>query len=44
MHLEAGVTAVRRETDFESRTALIPETINNLREMIQNEHHTMCDI
>ena len=47
MHLEADITALRRDTGFEARTAFedgIRETIDYVRGMIQNEHHTMCDI
>ena len=47
MHLEADITALRRDTGFEARTAFetgIRETIDYVRGMIQNEHHTMCNI
>ena len=47
MHLEADVTALKRDTGFESRTAFetgIRETIEYVRGMIRNEHSTMCDL
>ena len=47
MHMETDITALRRDTGFESRTVFedgIRETIDYVRGMIQNEHHTMCDI